>query len=63
MSDIKCPTCGGKLSCVGSQGVYWRCYGHGERTYDMSASPEAQRQAAGLRSLSASNAAAIRGAR
>lgn len=63
MNEVKCPDCGGKLSCVDSTGRWWRCYGHGERGYDMSDNPEAQRQAAGFRALSASNAAAIRGAR
>lgn len=59
MTRIPCPDCGGQLHCVDSLGVWWRCYGHGERTYDMSGNPAAQRETAGLRALSAGNAAAM----
>ncbi len=60
-SKVLCPDCGGALSCVDSSGVWWRCYNHGsERSFDMSESAEAQRDAADLRALSASNAAAMR---
>lgn len=55
-----CPVCGGQLFCVDSSGVWWRCYSHGEGTYDMSGDEVARREAANLRDLSASNAAAIR---
>lgn len=59
MKIIQCPDCGNRLQCVDSYGVWWRCYGHGERTYDMSENAEAQAQAGRLRAQSASNAAVI----
>lgn len=61
MSSVCCPRCGGQASCVDSAGFQWRCYSHGEYTFDVrDMSAEQQRVAAtesrGLRAESRANA-------
>lgn len=64
MHQVRCPICSGAATCVDSRGYQWRCYGHGEHTFDvrdqsLEQQEAAATEAAGLRSLSQTNARTI----
>lgn len=46
MRSVLCPRCQQPAHCVDSQGYVWRCYGHGEYTFDVRGQGREQQAAA-----------------